>query len=219
MNHSAKETRRSSRAFTLVEVVLAMGILALLATAVYAVTSSAIGASRAAMDQQLVLRRADAFITVVRDALLNLPAEGSVSLEIGKSASGSSEQRLVLSKARNLFGLPSLGGGSLVLAARPMADGSRVLTLLRLPPGLRDDQREKALSVRGVPLLPGAISPQWTFFSGGTWREEWPAGSPRPQLIRLKVQLREIPDPIETLFYLPPLGAAQGATPQPTPSS
>ena len=219
MNHSAKETRRSSRAFTLVEVVLAMGILALLATAVYAVTSSAIGASRAAMEQQLVLRRADAFITVVRDALLNLPTEGSVSLEIGKSASGSPEQRLVLSKARNLFGLPSLGGGSLVLAARPMADGSRVLTLLRLPPGLREDQREKALSARGVPLLPGAISPQWTFFSGGTWREEWPSGSPRPQLIRLKVQLRGIRDPIETLFYLPPLGSAQGPTPQPSPSS
>ena len=165
MNPLAKERLHASRAFTLVEVVLAMGILALLATAVYAVTSSAIGASRAAMEQQLVLRRADAFITVVRDALLNLP------------------------------------------------------TLLRLPPGLREDQREKALSARGVPLLPGAISPQWTFFSGGTWREEWPAGSPRPQLIRLKVQLREIPDPIETLFYLPPLGAAQGATPQPTPSS
>ena len=219
MNPLVKLRRHALRAFTLVEVVLAMGILALLATAVYAVTSSAIGASRAAMEQQLVLRRADAFLSVVRDALLNLPAEGSVSLEIGKSASGSAEQRLVLSKARNLFGVPSLGGGSLLIAARPMADGSRVLTLLRIPPGLREDQRDKALSAHGVPLLPGTISPQWSFFSGGTWREEWPAGSPRPQLVRLKVQLREIPDPIETLFYLPPLGAAQGAAPQPTPSS
>ena len=208
-----------SSAFTLVEVVLAMGILALLATAVYAVTSSAIGASRAAMEQQLVLRRADAFISVIRDALLNLPAEGSVSLEIGKSASGSPEPRLVIAKARNLFGIPSLGGGSLVLAARPMADGSRVLTLLRLSPGLREDLRDKALSARGVPLLPGAISPQWSFFSGGAWKEEWPAGSPRPQLVRLKVQLREVPDTIETLFYLPPLGATQGTAPQPTPSS
>jgi prepilin-type N-terminal cleavage/methylation domain-containing protein len=206
-------------AFTLVEVVLAMGILSLLATAVYAVTSSAIGASRAAMEQQLVLRRADAFLSVIRDALLNLPAEGSVSLEIGKSASGSPEPRLVIAKARNLFGIPSLGGGSLVLAARPIADGSRVLTLLRLSPGLREDLRDKALSARGVPLLPGAISPQWSFFSGGAWKEEWPAGSPRPQLVRLKVQLREVPDPIETLFYLPPLGAPQGTAPQPIPSS
>jgi prepilin-type N-terminal cleavage/methylation domain-containing protein len=212
----AQTIRQSLHGFTLVEVVLAMGILALLATAVYAVTSSAIGASRAAMEQQLVLRRADAFLSVIRDALVNLPAEGSVFLEIGKSASGSPEQRFVLSKARNLFGLPSLGGGSLVLAARPMADGSRVLTLLRLPPGLMEDQRDKALSARGVPLLPGAISPQWSFFSGGEWKEEWPTGSPRPQLVRLKVQLREVPDPIETLFYLPPLESAQGSSPQPT---
>jgi prepilin-type N-terminal cleavage/methylation domain-containing protein len=211
--------RHPSHAFTLVEVVLAMGILALLATAVYAVTSSAIGASRAAMEQQLVLRRTDAFLSVVRDALLNLPSEGSVSLEIGKSASGSPEPRLVLSKARNLFGLPSLGGGSLVIAARPMANGTRTLTLLRLPPGLREDQREKALAARGVPLLPGAISPQWSFFSGGTWKEEWPAGSPRPQLVRLKIQLRDVPDPIETLFYIPPLGSSQGTTTQPAASS
>jgi prepilin-type N-terminal cleavage/methylation domain-containing protein len=214
----AMRNRHLSRAFTLVEVVLAMGILALLATAVHSVTSSAIGASRAAMEQQLVLRRADAFLSVVRDALLNLPAEGSVSLEIGKSPSGSPEPRLVITKARNLFGLPSLAGGSLIISARPTADGSRVLTLLRLPPGLREDQRDKALSAHGVPLLPGAISPQWSFFSGGAWKEEWPAGSPRPQLVRLSIQLREVPDPIESLFYVPPVGAGpstgQGTAPQ-----
>jgi len=210
--------RYRRRAFTLVEVVLAMGILALLATAVYAVTSSAIGASRSAMEQQLLLRRADAFLSVVRDALVNLPAEGSVSLEIGKSTSASAEPRLVIAKTRNLFGLPSLGGGSLVIAARPMADGSRVLTLLRLPPGVRDDQRDQILSGRGVPLLPGVISPSWSFFSGGTWREEYSTGSPRPQLVRLKFQLRDVPDPIESLFYLTPLQSAQGSSPQPTPA-
>ncbi|NBZ96488.1 MAG: prepilin-type N-terminal cleavage/methylation domain-containing protein [Proteobacteria bacterium] len=210
--------RHHLRAFTLVEVVLAMGILALLATAVYAVTSSAIGASRSAMEQQLLLRRADAFLSVVRDALVNLPAEGSVSLEIGKSTSASAEPRLVIAKTRNLFGLPSLGGGSLVIAARPMADGSRVLTLLRLPPGVRDDQRDQILSGRGVPLLPGVISPSWSFFSGGTWREEYSTGSPRPQLVRLKFQLRDVPDPIESLFYLTPLQSAQGSSPQPTPA-
>lgn len=217
MRSPVTSNRRPSQAFTLVEVVLAMGILALLAAAVYAVTSAAIGAARVSMEQQLVLRRADAFLSVVRDALLNLPREGSVSLEMGRSASGSPEPRLVLSKARNLFGIPSLAGGSLVIAARPMADGSRVLTLLRLPPGLRDDEREKALSARGVPLLPGAISPKWSFFSGGTWKEEWPAG-PRPQLVRLTIQLREVPEPIESLFYLPPLGSSPGtSTPPPSP--
>jgi prepilin-type N-terminal cleavage/methylation domain-containing protein len=216
MNPLMKQRQYPSGAFTLVEVVMAMGILALLATAVYSVTSSAIGASRAAMEQQLVLRRADAFLTVLRDALLNLPAEGSVSLEIGKNESGSTEPRLVLSKARNVFGLPSLAGGSLVIAARPMADGSRMMTMLRLPPGIRDDQREKSLSGRGVPLLPGVISPQWAFFLGGSWREELPPGSPRPQLARLRFQLRDLPDPLEALFYLPPLASTQTpANPQP----
>ena len=64
-----------AKAFTLIEVVVSMGILALLAASVYAIVRSAINASQAAMDQQLQLRRVDAFLRVTRDAFLNLPAE------------------------------------------------------------------------------------------------------------------------------------------------
>lgn len=209
--------RKSIRAFTLLEVVISMGILALLAGSVYAVVSASINASQTAMTQQLILRRLDAFIRVTRDAFLNLPAEGTVVLEIGKSKNGSAEQRLVLEKPQQIFGLPSLAGGSLVLAARARADGTRTMTLLKIPANATDRERTDALSAPGIPLLPNLRKPRWTFKNSPqdeAWKEELPVGSPKPILVRLQFEINELPNPVETIFYLPAISAAA-----PSPSS
>ncbi len=208
MIFNSARSRRETQAFTLIEVVVSMGILALLAASVYAIVGSSITASRIAMDQQLVLRRVDAFLTVTRDAFLNLPAEGSVSYEIGKGAGGQAEQRIILEKARNLFGLPSLGGGKLVLAARPQSDGTRTITLLRIPPNAQPLDITHALEAPGIPLLPGVIKPRWSFYfyANGNWTEECPEGS-RPSLVKLQFELNDLPDPIESIFQVPPVTA------------
>ncbi len=204
-------------AFTLLEVVLSMGILALLAASVYAIVNSSIGASRAAMDEQLTLRRLDAFLRVTRDAFLNLPATGTVTLESGKSRGGDAEQRLILGRAQGLFGLPSLAGGSLVLSSRPKADGTRTITLLRIPANASDREREQALAAPGIPLLPKVRKPRWSFFQEGNWKEEWPAGNPRPSLVRLQMEVEELPDGVEAIFYLPTLATQQPPAKQPPP--
>jgi type II secretory pathway pseudopilin PulG len=204
-------------AFTLLEVVLSMGILALLAASVYAIVNSSIGASRAAMDEQLTLRRLDAFLRVTRDAFLNLPATGTVTLESGKSRGGDAEQRLILGRAQGLFGLPSLAGGSLVLSSRPKADGTRTITLLRIPANASDREREQALAAPGIPLLPKVRKPRWSFFQEGNWKEEWPAGNPRPSLVRLQMEVEELPDEVEAIFYLPTLATQQPPAKQPPP--
>jgi len=204
-------------AFTLLEVVLSMGILALLAASVYAIVNSSIGASRAAMDEQLTLRRLDAFLRVTRDAFLNLPATGTVTLESGKSQGGDAEQRLVLGRAQGIFGLPSLAGGSLVLSSRPKADGTRTITLLRIPANASDREREQALAAPGIPLLPKVRKPRWSFFQEGNWKEEWPAGNPRPSLVRLQMEVDELPDGVESIFYLPTLATQQPPAKQPPP--
>ena len=204
-------------AFTLLEVVLSMGILALLAASVYAIVNSSIGASRAAMDEQLTLRRLDAFLRVTRDAFLNLPATGTVTLESGKSQGGEPEQRLVLGRAQGIFGLPSLAGGSLVLSSRPKADGTRTITQLRNPANASDREREQALAAPGIPLLPKVRKPRWSFFQEGNWKEEWPAGNPRPSLVRLQMEVDELPDGVESIFYLPTLATQQPPNKQPPP--
>jgi prepilin-type N-terminal cleavage/methylation domain-containing protein len=218
MIFNSARSRRETQAFTLIEVVVSMGILALLAASVYAIVGSSITASRIAMDQQLVLRRVDAFLTVTRDAFLNLPAEGSVSYEIGKGAGGQAEQRIILEKARNLFGLPSLGGGKLVLAARPQSDGTRTITLLRIPPNAQPLDITHALEAPGIPLLPGVIKPRWSFYANGNWTEECPEGS-RPSLVKLQFELNDLPDPIESIFQVPTVTATQTPTPSTQPAN
>ena len=218
--------RAEGQGFTLLEVVISMLILALLAGSVYAIVSSSLEASRTATDQQLVLRRLDAFLRITRDAFLNLPAEGSITLEIGRGRGGEPEQRLILGKPQGIFGLPSLAGGALVLASRAAADGTRTMTLLKIPANATDRERAEALEAPGVPLLPKLRKPQWSFKAAAPnsdWKEELPAGSPRPVLARLSLEIDELPEPIEAAFYLPPLGMPPASTnssapsPSPTP--
>jgi prepilin-type N-terminal cleavage/methylation domain-containing protein len=220
----SKSERFRSEAFTLLEVILSMAILALLAASVYAITSSSITAARTAMDQQLVMRRLDAFLRVTRSAFLNLPGQGTVALEIAKGIGGEAEPRLILGKVQGLFGLPSLGGGSLMLAAKARADGTRTICMVRIPAGLGDRELEVAKNARGIPLLPKTRKPRWSFManpnSDGTpsWKEEWLAGSPRPRMVRLQFELDDLPDPVEAIFYIPPVAAPQASpTPAPTP--
>jgi len=215
---------RLRRGFTLLEVVLSMGILALLAASVYAIASSSITASRTAMEQQLTLRRLDAFLRLTRDALLNLPGQATVSLEMARGSGGDPEPRLTLGNVQGVFGLPSLGGGSLVLAAKPRADGTRTISLVRIPARATDRELAAALAAPGIPLLPKVRKPRWSFFAGDAWKEEWPAGSPRPSLVRLYLEIDGMPEPVEAIFYVPPVAAPpaptapSGASPSPTPS-
>lgn len=216
--------RLSRRGFTLLEVVLSMGILALLAASVYAIASSSITASRTAMEQQLTLRRLDAFLRLTRGALVNLPGQATVSLEMARGIGGDPEPRLTLGNVQGVFGLPSLGGGSLVLAAKPRADGTRTITMLRIPARATERELAAALAAPGIPLLPRVRKPRWSFFADDNWKEEWPAGSPRPSLIRLLLEIDGLPDPVEAIFYIPPVAAPPataapaGAAPSPSPS-
>ena len=201
--------------FTLLEVVISMMILALLAGAVYAVVSASITASQTAMSQQLTLRRLDAFLRVTREAFLNLPAEGTVTLQIGHSQNGSAEQDLVIGKPQQIFGLPSLAGGELVLAARPRPDGTRIITLLKIPANATDRERTEAFAAKGVPLLPHLRKPRWTFKftpQDEDWKEELPAGSAKPILVRLQTEIDDLPNPVEAIFYLPPVVAVPAET-------
>ena len=155
------------------------------------------------MDEQLGARRLDAFLGVVRDTFLNLPPQGTVVLDIAKTPGGDTEPRLMLGKVQGILGMPSLAGGTAVLAARPRPDGTRTMVLLRIPPNADERQTAAALASRGIPLLPKVRKPRWTFFQNGAWSDQFPSGSPRPQLVRFEADLDGIPHPVDAIFYLP----------------
>jgi len=213
---SAKSFRhgRMRAGFTLFEVIMALMILGLLSGAVYSISSAALEASKSVVAEQASARRLEAFLRITREAFLNLPADANLSLRISKASSGAPVPELVFANTSGTFGVPSLGGGSLILAARPRADGSRTFSILRVP-GEIDASAMERLITKGdwISLLPRVNRVAWFFFNGNEWVDEWPQGAGRPQLIRLQFSYDPMGGaPIEVQFWIPPL-----APPQPPP--
>jgi prepilin-type N-terminal cleavage/methylation domain-containing protein len=212
--------------FTLFEVILALMILGLLSGAVYTITSAALESTKATIVEQAGARRLEAFARVTRDAFLNLPADAKIFLRMSKSSSGAPVPELVFSETTGTFGVASLGGGSLILSAKPRADGTRVFSILRVPADIQGSEYDRLLSQGAwIPLLPGVEKVAWTFWRQGEWVDEWPEGSERPTLVRLCFEYIDLPGSVLDLqFWIPPLAPPQeappnqGASPTPQPS-
>ena len=203
-------TFKKNKAFTILEVILSMAVLALLTGAIYAISMAAMQATQETLEEQLTIRRLEGFLRITRDAFLNLPAKGSVYLD---SSSNNGIPDLFFDNANSLFGIPSLGGGILVLSARPRPDGTRTFSILRLPKNAQGNDRDRLYQEgHWTSLLPKVIKPHWSFFRNGQWLDEWPQGAGRPQLVRLEMNLRAFHDPIVATFYLPPI-SGMGAIP------
>jgi prepilin-type N-terminal cleavage/methylation domain-containing protein len=206
--------------FTLLEVILALGILAMLSGAVYSIAVAAMEATKATLEQQASVRRLESFVRVTRDAFLNLPSEGRIQLRITRSQSGAPVPEMVFEEAAGVFGIPSLGGGSLILAARPRADGSRTMSILRVPKNVQGVELDR-LSASGawIPLIPRVERVKWTFFFNGEWREEWPEGTGRPLAVRLQMDYLDLPGKsVDAQFWIPPLQAPPPPSEKPTPT-
>jgi hypothetical protein len=186
---------------------MALMILGLLSGAVYSISFAALEASKAVMEEQASARRLEAFLRITREAFLNLPADGKISLRISQSSRGAPVPELVFAETSGAFGVSSLGGGSLLLAARPRADGSRVFSILRVPNEIDTSEMERLVTMGPwVPLLPGASRVKWLFFNANEWVEEWPEGVGRPQLVRLQFSYDPMAGaPIDVQFWVPPL--------------
>jgi prepilin-type N-terminal cleavage/methylation domain-containing protein len=202
--------------FTLFELVMALMILGLLSGAVYSISTAALETTKAVISEQFGSRRLEAFLRVTRDSFSNLPADGKVFFRVSKSSTGSPVPELVFMETSGTFGVSSLGGGSLILAARPKADGTRTFSILRLPPNSQGLELERLRSQGAwVSLLPGVEKVKWLFFKDGEWLEEWPEGAERLKLIRLQFSYDKMPGTlIDVIFWIPPI-----LTPQQPPNA
>ena len=208
MKNANSLQRKSGQAgFTLFEVIMALMILGLLSGAVYSISSAALEASKSVITEQTSARRLEAFLRITREAFLNLPADANLSLRISKSASGAPVPELVFAETSGTFGVPSLGGGSLILAARPRADGSRTFSILRVPGEIDASEMERMVTKGDwISLLPGVNRVAWFFFNGNEWIQEWPQGAGRPQLVRLQFSYDPMAESlIDVQFWIPPL--------------
>jgi prepilin-type N-terminal cleavage/methylation domain-containing protein len=202
-------SKQARSGFTLFELIMALMILGLLSGAVYSISTAALETTKAVISEQAASRRLEAFLKVTRDSFSNLPADGKVFFRMAKSPAGSPVPELVFMETSGTFGVSSLGGGSLILAARPKADGTRAFSILRLPPNSQGIELERLRSQGAwVSLLPGVEKVKWLFFKTGEWVEEWEEGAERLRLVRLQFSYDKMPgSPIDVIFWIPPIVA------------
>jgi|GEM_PF-505763 len=192
---------KKTSGFTLLEVILAMAIMVLLAGAIYSISSAAIESTKETIVEQFTMRRIAGFLQITRNAFLNLPANGAIFLS---NDSNNSIPDLNFENATGLFGIASLGGGTLTLSAQPSSDGTRTFSILRIPKNIQgNDLTHFYENASWVKLLPKVQKPHWSFFYNGDWVDEWPRGSGRPQLVRLEMEVAGLQEPLETIFYVP----------------
>jgi hypothetical protein len=185
---------------------MAMMILGLLAGAVYSLATAALETSKEVKREHLACNRLDALLRVLRETFVNLSSDAAVSLNMVESVDGAPVPEIVLERAPGAFGVSSPGTYALVLAARPLADGTRELAL-QLRPG-RDASfatRNESLDGPWIPLLAGVENVLWRFKRGGDeWVEEWPNGAGRPEMVRVTFEYAGMPGrPVDAQFWVP----------------
>ncbi|GAB4179137.1 MAG: hypothetical protein Fur0032_19770 [Terrimicrobiaceae bacterium] len=189
--------------FTLIETLVAIALFALLAGALYSVTTAAIEATNAAIEGQATEERLDTFLNAIKRALLNLPADGTIALRYDTTG-GAGTPELVFRGNASPFGVGSLAGGEMVLSARPQSDGTRTFSLLRIPKETSTTDLNRLRNGNGwLPLLPRVEKVEWAVFDGGEWVPEWDTEG-RPRLIRLRFVRSDEGDVVESLFWVPP---------------
>lgn len=204
-----KPGRPKKQGFTLVEVILALGIFAVLAGAIFTAVQAVSNASAVLGVEQMRARKTDALLSWMRKGFRGLPARSEVILRTRDAGAGGRAVELVIRRAPGAFGLGEFDavGADLVLGALPDGRGGATLHVARFPGAWTMEELSRNLRQEDwVPLFEGIRTLRWTFWSPEEERflEEWPEGRGRPVLIRLQMTL-ESGEEVEAVFRPPNL--------------
>ena len=200
--------RRTTRGFTLFEMVVVLAIFVLLAGGIYATVNAAVRATATLTEENLQIQRLNAFVSLVRRTFHNLPANARFAGGV-RAEGGDGFPEITLRDAPGVFawGMGGPSAGTALLTARTRLGGGRELSLMLLPGSLGEMERRDALE-RGawLRLLPDLREVKWRFYNAEQqeWLEEWLEGE-RPPLVELNLQLLGEEVPRQFIFWLPPV--------------
>lgn len=210
--------RRQLAAFTLVEIILAMGIFLLMAGGIYLAVSTSVRASAELGTAQMDARKFSSFIRFLREGFSNLPAEAELSLRSRDQGHRGRSVELLIRRAAGAFetgALESFGSG-VVLGALPDGKGKSRFSLMRFSDTLSESDRDRFLDqAEWLPVLENVELVKWRFWNPqqNQYVETWEPGQGRPELVELTLQA--VGDPAITCFFRLPQLAKQGEAPAP----
>jgi type II secretion system protein J len=215
------------RAFTLIELVLAMAGCALILTAIYGVFSRGIHLRDHAMARTRDSRVKARALSVLRNDLRNARVSGgTLAISLTGSVSGQSSNfpgylKFTTTTATDDLDLPSgdLQQVEYYVTTDPEAQGGRAGLLVRTVD--KDLLAPVQTTPPEEPLLAGVQSMEITFFDGTDWQSSWEVtedDTTLPEAVRVRLQMAPetdggpLPPPLEVLVPWTTQVATEAAT-------
>lgn len=220
---------RCSSAFTLLEVILSLTLLALLSGMVFGIVRVSLRTAMETRQVQIENDQLNQFIKLCRHTFQNLPATATLTLEITQRGTPS-QQELTISGVPEFF---AFGGNPIsyedsILGLRPDLEATQNSTTGQIQYYI-GTSREDLITTDGnlgnsaairastsgiaapddqgrywMPLLPGVLSLNWKFFNEAEniWEEEWDSAT-LPVLIEMNLLMVDRTYPIRMVYALP----------------
>jgi prepilin-type N-terminal cleavage/methylation domain-containing protein len=199
-----------NQGFTLLEVMVAMGILALVAGSVYGVLRATIQMTAGMEDARIRQQQVDGLLELCRKTFRMMPAqaiwEGRLRRQDGKVY-----PEIILRKAPEMLAWDQVTDFDAVsvLGVRPQVGGLVSISLLRISPAGNPvaDPVSAAQAADWVALVTDLSKVEWRYYDprSDLWLDELPAGGLRPAAVELKVWFPEKAEPLVVVFWVVPM--------------
>jgi prepilin-type N-terminal cleavage/methylation domain-containing protein len=201
---TARVKTRARRAFTLLEIMLAVAILGMMALAIYRFVGANLVAVRLSSQLNEVDARYEGLTALLNEQLRDLPpGQGTLSGEPYKFENRSrDEMTWICSAGPGLLTRYASGDFAVTLRPRAMAKGNRLeLGLVRES---QDDANPVNENQAWVPLLRDLNSVEIRYFDPrlNAWVDRWTDRGTLPHLVRLTIERADSPAPWETVLAL-----------------
>jgi len=197
--------------FTLLEVMLAVAVLALVGVSIYRFVETTLTAVRLSTENDRTRGLATAFAGYLRNQTLSLPSarEGAISGEPHRFNNISSDElRWITRPGSGLLTRHATGEWTVTLTTKALEKGEYEL-------GFRRQDVEAKKEASWLPLFRGVRGFEVRYFDAGRkeWMEKWTDPQTRPSLIRVKLWRDPSSEAYEMVLPIPVKAQAAGAAP------
>ncbi len=205
--------------FTLVEILIAIGILTMVVAAIYSSWTAILRASKVGLDVSAAAQRARIVVRVIEDSLSSAEAFGANQMYYGFEAENGNEAYLSfvarLSKSFPRSGkFGDLDVRRLTFSVEAGSDSGRELVLRQNPPMMEMDIDEKEHPLVLAKNIQDFAVEFWDARLGD-WTDEWKQTNTLPRLVKVSLKFADSPRSSETRDEITQIVGVPSVTVQP----
>lgn len=204
--------RKTRAGFTLLELVLAIGILGLLMGTIFRLASGTIQATSAVIDRQNEEITLDAFFSLMKRHFEGLPGNCEMKLRSEEVGTGIYTSEMTFQNTPTAFnwGGVAISAEATVIAIERGEGGLFNIVLHYYDEQILDDEEDSAERdvdpVASITLISGLGYVDWQVLDGRTmeWAYEWDLAGRLPMQVELRMAMGLNGEEIRRIFWIPP---------------